>query len=153
GTTGASSTSMHHTLGRAEIDGSAGLYGQPGTLGSSSMLDARALGMLSAALRHVRTAELLASIDSAECSPDQAFHLAGFWAEYGRKAGIPQSTYGQAIGHGVGEASELALRFALAADPVARRYDVENWAVRYPVLATWSERVRYETTGRRSAKD
>lgn len=117
------------------------------------MLDRRALGMLSAALRHARTAEYLLSAPKPDQSPDQAFHLAGFGPECARKASLPRATYDQAIGHGVGAASETALRFALAVDPVARRYDVEGWAARYPALAGWNERVRYEPTGRRSTQD
>lgn len=119
----------------------------------AAMLDRRALEMLSAALRHVRTAEHLAHVAAPNRSSDQAFHLAGFGPECARKAGLPRSTYDQAIGHGVGAASELALRFALAVDPVARRYDVEGWASRYPALSNWTERARYEPTGRRSDQD
>jgi hypothetical protein len=117
------------------------------------MLDARSLGMLSAALRHVRTAEHLASVPPPDRSPDQAFHLAGFAPECARKATLPRPTYDQAIGHGVAAASEAALRVALAMDPVGRRYDIEGWRARYPALARWNERVRYEPTGRRTEQE
>lgn len=117
------------------------------------MLDERALAMFSAALRHVRTAEHLATTPDPDRSADQAFHVAGFGPECIRKAGLPRRTYDQAIGHGVGAAAEFALRFALAVDPVARRYDIEGWQGRYPALARWNENARYEATGTRSDHD
>lgn len=117
------------------------------------LLEDRALGMLSAAVRHVRTAEHLSSVDPPERSPDQAFHLAGFGPECARKATLPRSTYNRAIGHGVTGASESALRVALVLDPFARRYDLEEWAPRYPALAGWNERARYEPTGCRTQQE
>lgn len=116
------------------------------------MLTEHALAMLSAALRHVRDAEHLISEHPAQ-SPDQAYHLAGFGPECARKATLPHPTYYQAIGHGVAGSSEQALNFALATNPIARRYDVENWSQRYPKLANWRETVRYSMTGTTTIAD
>ncbi|MBM4060397.1 MAG: hypothetical protein FJ265_04755 [Planctomycetes bacterium] len=106
-------------------------------------------GLLSAALRHIRDAEHLAAQGAHE-SLDQAFHLAGYGPECARKAVLSDRTFDRAIGHGVQRAAELALRFALAADPAARRYDLEDWSSAYPELANWSEQSRYERTGTRA---
>ena len=111
------------------------------------VLGARSLAMLSAALRHVRDAEHLLSADPSVQSPDQAFHLAGFGPECARKAALPRATFDQAIGHGVTDMSELALRFAVVTDPVARRYDIQGWSGRYPALLRWREAARYDQTG------
>jgi len=113
------------------------------------LMDDRAHDLLSAALRHVRDAEHLAAAGVATTSLDQAYHLAGFAPECARKATLPRSTYDQAIGHGVGESSEIALQVALAIDPRAQRYDLERWRNRFPGLADWNERARYDRTGTR----
>jgi hypothetical protein len=115
------------------------------------MMDDRACGFLSAALRHVRDAEHLALPTPAQ-SLDQTYHLAGFGPECARKASLPRRTYDKAIGHGATEVSEVALRFALAMDPAARRYDLEGWRATYPALAAWGEGARYEATGTRTAQ-
>ena len=65
--------------------------------------------LLSAAIRHVRDAELLASTAGPNRSLDQAFHLAGFAPECARKATLPRSTFDKSIGHGTTAASELSL--------------------------------------------
>src|SRR5215212_4601191 len=92
--------------------------------------------LLSAAIRHLRDAEFLASVAAPDRSLDQAFHLAGFAPECARKAALPRSTFDKAIGHGTTDASELSLEWALAHDPRARRYriDLVKWAARYPAL-------------------
>ncbi len=112
------------------------------------MLEAKAQGMLSAALRHIRDAEHLLEAGPFQ-SVDQAYHLAGFAPECARKAAIPARTYDLAIGHGVGDASELALDYALSTNASAHRYDLKGWRAQYPQLARWKEIVRYEATGTR----
>src|SRR5689334_9632843 len=104
------------------------------------------LELLSAAIRHLRDAQLLASIAPPDRSLDQAFHLAGFAPECARKATLSRPMFDRAIGHGTTEASELALEWALAHDPRARRYgiDMDEWSARYPELKVWNEGVRYE---------
>jgi hypothetical protein len=111
--------------------------------------------LLSAAIRHVRDAELLASVAAPDRSLDQAYHLAGFGPECARKATLSRSTFDKAIGHGTTDASELSLEWALAHDPRAHRYriDLAAWAARYPGLATWNEAVRYERTGKRQSAE
>jgi hypothetical protein len=116
------------------------------------MLEEKAQGLLSAALRHVRDAEHLLE-GSPFQSIDQAYHLAGFGPECARKATIPARTYDQAIGHGVGRTSERALDYALATNVSAHRYDLKEWRVRYPRLAAWSENARYDGTGKRQNAD
>jgi hypothetical protein len=116
------------------------------------MLEEKAQGLLSAALRHVRDAERLLELAPYQ-SIDQAYHLAGFAPECARKAAIPARTYDLAIGHGVGHASELALDYALATNVSAHRYDLKDWRTRYPQLAAWKEIVRYEATGKRQASE
>jgi hypothetical protein len=110
------------------------------------MLEPADEDLLSAALRHVRDAEHLASPGPGQ-SVDQAFHLAGFGPECARKAALSKRTYDQAIGHGVTQWSERALSFALAADPAAHRYDLADWAKDYPALKAWTEQSRYKRTG------
>ena len=108
--------------------------------------------LLSAALRHLRDSEHLAS-EAGGFSLDQAYHLAGFAPECARKATIPRSTFHRAIGHGFGASSEVALEAALALDPVARRYRLTGWASDFPTLAGWSEQARYEPTGTRKPEE
>lgn len=115
-------------------------------------MDSRSHDLLSAALRHVRDAEHLA-LDGADQSLDQAYHLAGYAPECARKATLSTSTYNKAIGHGVGETSEIALQIALALDLGAHRYDLERWGARFPTLARWTEVARYDRTGKRAAGD
>ncbi len=107
--------------------------------------------LLSAAIRHLRDAEFLASVAPPDRSLDQAFHLAGFAPECARKATLLRPTFDKAIGHGTTEASELSLEWALAHDPRAHRYrvDLVSWATRHPGLKSWNEGVRYERTGTR----
>ncbi|MBX3270621.1 MAG: hypothetical protein KF729_10185 [Sandaracinaceae bacterium] len=105
------------------------------------------LGLLSAALRHVRDAEHLTDPSHPGVSLDQAYHLAGFGPECARKATLSSRIYDKAIGHGVGRASDVALDVALALDAHAHRYDLVDWRGRYPTLAAWTEQARYEGTG------
>jgi hypothetical protein len=98
-------------------------------------LDPRALALLSAGLRHIRDAEHLRSTEVPQRSLDQAYHLAGFAPECVRKAALPSRTFDKAIGHGIGETSDFALRFALAMDPTAHRYDLLDWATTHPALS------------------
>jgi hypothetical protein len=68
-------------------------------------LDKHAVDLLSAALRHVRDAEHLATPNHSGYSPDQAHHLAGFGPECAQKATL------QAI---VREARDLVDRITAA---------------------------------------
>lgn len=104
------------------------------------------LARLSAALRHMRDAEHLADAARGPISIDQAYHLAGFAPECARKAALSSAVYDKPMGHG-GRASEAVLGMALALDARAHRYDLASWQARYPALARWSERARYEQTG------
>lgn len=102
--------------------------------------------LLSAALRHVRDAEHLASVAPPARSLDQAYHLAGFGPECARKATLPIDAFNKAIGHGFEGTSELMLDFALAIVPRTTRYDVGDTA-EVGELRRWSPQVRYDATG------
>jgi hypothetical protein len=110
------------------------------------------LELLSAAIRHIRDAEFLASTPLPNQSLDQAFHLAGFGPECARKATWPRATFDKAIGHDTTDAAEASLAWALAHDPRARRYQVDlvAWHARYPALASWTTDTRYDQTGTHS---
>src|SRR5262249_13082113 len=105
-----------------------------------------AVAFLSAALRHLRDAEHLATFGPF-ASYDQAYHLAGFAPECARKATLASSTFDKAIGHGVASTSEMALALVLSIDLRGHRYDLTHWGARYPALAAWTEQVRYDPTG------
>lgn len=102
--------------------------------------------LLSAALRHVRDAEHLASVGPPARSLDQAYHLAGFGPECARKATLPIDVFHKVIGHGFEGTSELALDFALAIVPRTTRYDVGDKTL-FLELIRWSPQVRYDATG------
>jgi hypothetical protein len=110
-------------------------------------LEMKAQGFLSSALRHVRDAEHLLRAEGPLRSVDQAYYLAGYGPECARKAAIPARAYDQAIGHGVGTSSELALEFALSTNGTAHRYELTDWQRRYPALAQWRETARYDVGG------
>jgi hypothetical protein len=110
-------------------------------------LDPRAQGFLSAAQRHLRDAEHLLRAPVPDRSVDQAYYLAGYGPECVRKAAVPASTYDQAMGHGVGESSEVALAYALATNVSAHRYELTQWYQRYPALTKWNETARYRRSG------
>jgi hypothetical protein len=57
------------------------------------------------------------------------------------------------LGHELGGSADPTLEFALALDPIARRYDSLNWSVKYPALAKWNPQCRYEKTGHRKKAD
>jgi hypothetical protein len=112
-------------------------------------LSREATDLVSAALRHIGDAEHLLGAASGYTSPDQAYHLAGFAPECARKAVLSLRWLDKAIGHGVDLGSEALLDFAVAVDPVARRYDPLAYSSRYPALLEWRPDARYERTGRR----
>lgn len=108
--------------------------------------------LISAALRHVRDAERLAS-PGPHTSPDQAYHLAGFGPECARKATLTGRWLDQAIGHGFGDGSDRILDMAAALDPRAARYNLAGFGAAYPALSGWDVGCRYEKTGARSSGD
>lgn len=110
------------------------------------------LKLTSAALRHARDAEALAS-PGPQTSLDQAYHLAGFGPECARKAILAGRWLDQVIGHGFGDDGERILDFAVALDPRAARYHPAGFGVAYPALAGWDVGCRYERTGTRKGGD
>lgn len=114
---------------------------------SLALLSDRQHDALSAALRHVRDAELMLARPEPERSLEGAWHLAGFGPECARKAMLDDASLDRAIGHGIAEASELALEFAIAVDPRARRYGADAFVERFPVLGFWDVSHRYIATG------
>lgn len=124
--------------------------------------------LLSAALRHQRDAERLATV--APRSLDQARHLFGFGPECARKAlldpwqaleGELRRALNQAIGHGFGPHEEVMVTWALALNPAARALVVpggasgellaQGFGERHPSLRGWNPECRYEPSG--SAKE
>jgi hypothetical protein len=65
------------------------------------------LALFSAALRHLRDAEHLADATTPHGSLDQAYHLAGFAPECGRKATIAADWMNKALGHDLGVVDEI----------------------------------------------
>lgn len=114
-------------------------------------LSSRAIGLVSAALRHARDAERLLEPGDA-ASPDQAFHLAGFGPECARKAALSARWFDQALGHDFGEAGERVLDLVAALDPIAHRYAVDDYPSRFPALAKWNVSCRYHRTGEHAAE-
>lgn len=112
------------------------------------LLPSECTDLLSAALRHVRDAEHLAS-RGPHRSLDQAFHLAGYGPECARKAALAIRSFDKLLGHLLTTAAEPIVEMALALDPIAHRYRLDAWGVRYPALARWREQARYERTGAR----
>ncbi len=102
---------------------------------------------ISAAVRHVRDAELLL----AKQSRDQAWHLAGFSHECARKAYLEGSWVAKTLGHDFTLGSELVLEVAEALDPRVSRYPVTNWVGQHPEIRDWLPKHRYERSG--SSKD
>ena len=102
------------------------------------------MALLSAALRHARDAEAL--LKGAHQSVDQAKHLAGFGPECARKATLTAGWLAKPLGHTIVPADEL-MEFVVALDPVAHRYQADDWKSRYPDLASWSPQCRYDKTG------
>ncbi|HET9622835.1 MAG TPA: hypothetical protein VFP84_15785 [Kofleriaceae bacterium] len=100
----------------------------------------------SAALRHIRDAEHLAT-EGEHISRDQAWHLAGFAHECARKAPIYQGWIPKMLGHDFQIANELVIEFAIAFDPRANRFPLANWSKRFPAISAWSPEHRYEPTG------
>jgi hypothetical protein len=100
----------------------------------------------SAAVRHLRDAEHLAEA-GAPCSPDQAWHLAGFAHECARKAYLHDGWIPKLLGHEFHSAGERILELAQALDPRASRFPVGAWAQRYPMITAWRPDHRYERTG------
>jgi hypothetical protein len=105
----------------------------------------RATDLISAALRHVRDAD-----DLLRASPDQSWHLAGFGPECARKACLQEKWLDHALGHDLAEWSDEVLDLALALDTQAGRYEVRDLASRFPVLASWRVKSRYDRTGTRT---
>jgi hypothetical protein len=103
----------------------------------------------SAALRHVRDAEHLIET-GAHTSRDQAWHLAGFAHECARKAYIQtacDSWVPKMLGHDFDHAGDLVLEIAVALEPRAGRFPMNDWAKRYPAIRGWGPEHRYERTG------
>jgi len=116
------------------------------------MLQPAAFDLVSAALRHARDAEWLASKANPNPSPDQAYHLAGYGPECARKATVRAPWLHRTIGHRFDQASDAVLDVAVALDPLALRYEPKSWATRFPALAAWREDVRYDRTGSKRAE-
>jgi hypothetical protein len=112
-------------------------------------LDKHSVDLLSAALRHVRDAEHLATPNHSGYSPDQAYHLAGFGPECARKATLYYRLFDKPLGHTLGAGATTALGIALSLDPVAQRYQPRSFASIYRELAAWVPDCRYERTGSR----
>lgn len=112
-----------------------------------------ALALVSAALRHVRDAAHLAHVGAPATSPDQAYHLAGFGPECVRKASIASAQVRKILGHHLGAEGDQLLRFWLALEPTALRYEPYDVSARYPALAAWKPDCRYERSGSRSSED
>lgn len=102
--------------------------------------------LASAALRHIRDAEFLAS-GTPPISLDQASHLLGFGPECARKACLHEAWADTAIGHAIGARGEEVVDFVAALDARAARYRVGAWRARFPELVGWSESCRYDATG------
>ena len=109
------------------------------------------LDLLSAASRHVADAEHLSS-PGRHCSPDQAWHLAGFAPECLRKACLEDRALDRALGHELGPDGEALLDWGVALDPHAWRYDLADWSLSSPTIADWKPAHRYEATGSRSGE-
>lgn len=107
---------------------------------------------ISAALRHVRDAEHLLDCPD-HTSPDQAYHLAGLGPECARKATIVDSWLDKVIGHGTTPWADEMVDFALAIDPVGRRYDIGDIHTRFPELAKWSIDARYDRTNTHTVRE
>lgn len=118
----------------------------------SSALSADAHHKISAALRHVRDAEHLLGCSAGHASPEQAYHLAGLGPECARKATISDSWLDKIIGHGVTPWADEMFDLATALEPIAHRYDIREFAPRYPELARWNIESRYDKTGRNAPR-
>jgi hypothetical protein len=105
----------------------------------------RSSDLISAALRHVRDAD-----DFLRTSPDQSWHLAGFGPECARKACLEQTWLDRVLGHDLSEVSDGVVEVALALDVQAARYEVRDFANRFPRLKLWSVETRYDRTGTHS---
>lgn len=110
----------------------------------SHALSPSQMALVSAALRHLTDARTLLAT-----SPVQAAYLAGYGPECARKVVFERGDEPQedarnrAIGHGFGKPAESALRWFCDLDPLASRYEVRGWKAAHPVLAQWSELIRY----------
>ena len=104
------------------------------------MLQPAAFDLVSAALRHARDAEWLASKANPNRSPDQAYHLAGYGPECARKATVRAPWLYRTIGHRFDPASETVLDVAVALDPLALRYEPRSWAFDRSVTGSTTSR-------------
>jgi hypothetical protein len=100
----------------------------------------------SAAARHIRDAEHLAA-EGDRCSPDQAWHLAGFAHECARKAFLYEGWIPKLLGHDFHTVGERVLEIAIALDPRASRFPIAAWSQRYPAITAWRPDQRYERSG------
>lgn len=107
---------------------------------------------VSAALRHIRDAEHLAGDGPAQ-SLDQAWHLAGFAHECGRKACLGDGWIARLLGHDFSSASETIVEWAIALDPHAGLFPVRDWSRRHPAVRSWRAEHRYERTGTAQVAD
>lgn len=119
----------------------------------SRSLGPKQLGVLSAALRHVRDAEHLLAVADPDRSPAQAWYLAGYGPECVRKAGLDDDWLNKTIGHGVVGASETVVAFALAHDPRPRRYGLDRLPAPHSVLDGWKVEDRYDASEVGDARD
>ncbi len=103
--------------------------------------------LVSAALRHVRDAEHLAS-EGPNRSLDQALHLAGFAPECVRKACFDERWADHALGHDIRDATDTVVDFLLGYDPDSHRYGVDLAVMELPLRAQhWRPDLRYECSG------
>lgn len=124
---------------------------------SAHDLSQKARDLVSAALRHLRDAELLLNAEERS-SPDGAFYLAGYAPELVRKATLAEDWLDRAIGH-ITEAPQrqandleeatvpgaAALLLATELDPIAHRYAHRNMDAIH--VLNWSTAARYKCTG------
>lgn len=100
----------------------------------------------SAALRHLTDAAHLLS-NALHLSADQTYHLAGFGPECARKACVGSRAWGKVLGHDLGDASDQALEWMIALDPMLSRDRLTGWTIEEPALGEWAPEVRYLPTG------
>ena len=110
----------------------------------------KSLDLISAALRHMRDAEHLAS-DSENQSLDQAYHLAGFAPECIRKAILGRPSLNKILGHDLSTTSNKVIEMALAIDPMAHRYQLDREPPES--LSRWKPDCRYEKTGSKGTNE
>lgn len=109
---------------------------------SSKAINNEQIALLSASVRHARSARFL-----LEPFPDQAWHLAGFAFECVRKACLVERWGDKSLGHLFEERGEELLSFLVALDSHAWRYSLHGWDIEHPLLLEWNPNDRYKATG------